>query len=159
MEGKLIYLLFLALYLYLQYRAAQKKKQQQSPRESHTEEKPTTERGYRTLDDILKEAQKQFQEAGKKKESRPVPAKTKKEKSFSSSSYKSIADKHNTTKPAYIPLTTTETFSSEGESVFSNKEIEMTKPIDLAETTAAKPLEIDLRQAIIADAVLNRPYA
>lgn len=161
MEGKLIYLVFLALYFYFQYRAAQKKKQQKEVSGNTPKEKPTGGRGFRTLDDILKEAQKQIQEANKKKETKapPVQQTITREKSFSSSSYKSLADKHNKSKSVYTPLTSSETFTNEGESVFTEKELAASHINEVVEAKVSKSADLDLRQAIIAEAILNRPYA
>jgi hypothetical protein len=161
-EGKFIYLIFLAVYFYLQYRAAQKKKQREQENQPDGS-KPKSERGkgFRALEDILKEAQKQIQEAQHKKtaaEQQPKDS-TKKEKSFSSTSYKSIADKHNKSKAVYTPLTVSESFSGiEGESVFTQKELDDSHIYDVKETIIASKYTLDLRQAVIADAILNKPY-
>jgi hypothetical protein len=159
-EGKLIYLIFLALYFFLQYKAAQKKKQQQQQRKVSAE-KPVRGRGNRTLDDILKEAQKQIQAAQKmKEEKKVVPTDVTQDRTFSSSSYKSIVDKHNKNKSVYTPLTNNESYSGlEGESVFTEQEIAASHINEPSEIVKTKSFEFDLRQAIIAETVLNRPYA
>ncbi len=161
MEGKFIYLIFLAVYFYLQYRAAQKKKQrEQEQTGSNPKPKPEKGRGFRTLDDILKEAQRQIQEAQQKKQTvAPQPkVSTKKDKTFTSSSYKSLADSHNKAKSTYTPLSMEVYTGVEGESVFTQRELEESHINDVQETLKAPSFSLDLRQAVIADAVLNRPY-
>ncbi len=161
MEGKFIYLIFIAIYFYLQYRAAQKKKQQELSKE-HKE--PQTDsgkgRGFKTLEDILKETQRQFQETKPKKhtQTQPLSNPDKKEKIRTPNTYESIADKHNETKSAYTPLTNNESFTGEeGQSVFAHAYQEQAQP-DQHQGLITPPIT-DLRQAIIAEAILNRPYA
>ncbi len=159
MEGKYIYLIFLAIYFYLQYRAAQKKKRrEQTP--AGTKENSRQGKKPSTFQEIINEVQRQVQEAQQKKAppSAPLQSKTK-DKKFSFESYKSLADKHNKSKITYVPLTTNEKFSGvEGESVFTEEEMTTINTTHVTPSDA-KPLHpLDLRQAIIAEAILNRPY-